>query len=164
MQAIVDSYGSVLLSALLLGHQFLALHGAENHPFHRHELLPDKTLAATGAEEALCGRVPAEAIVGHSLHFRVDGIVATLTHHSMVLHVAGLAHRLVVDHHVYLSCQDVVTVKAAEVFQVPVLIFCLGIFIAEYQLVTASTAGLLAVTVMAATVQLPVLPEVNHVN
>lgn len=31
-------------------------------------------------------------------------------------------------------------------------------------LVTASTAGLLAVTVMAATVQLPVLPEVNHVD
>lgn len=55
-------------------------------------------------------------------------------YHSMVLHVAGLAHRLVIDHHVYLSSQDVVTVKAAEVFQVPVLIFCLGIFIAEYQL------------------------------
>lgn len=31
-------------------------------------------------------------------------------------------------------------------------------------LVTAGTAGLLAVTVMAATVQLPVLPEVNHVD
>lgn len=52
----------------------------------------------------------------------------------MVLHIAGLAHRLVADHHVYLSRQDVVTVKAAEMFQVPVLILCLGIFIAEYQL------------------------------
>lgn len=80
MQAIVDRYGSALPGARLLGHQFLALHGAENHPFHRHELLPDKTLAATGAQEAFCGRVPAEAIVGHSLHFRVDGVVAALTH------------------------------------------------------------------------------------
>lgn len=31
-------------------------------------------------------------------------------------------------------------------------------------LITASTAGLLAVTVMSATVQLPILPEVNHVD
>lgn len=57
-----------------------------------------------------------------------------------------------------------VAVKAAEVLQVPILVFCLGIFIAEYQLVTASTAGLLTVTVMSATVQLPILPEVNHVD
>jgi hypothetical protein len=28
----------------------------------------------------------------------------------------------------------VVAVKAAEVLQVPILVFCLGIFIAEYQL------------------------------
>lgn len=80
MQAIVDSYGPTLLGVLLLGHQLLALHGAENHSFYGHELLPDKTLAAAGAEEALCRRVPAEAIVGHSLHFRVDGVVAALTH------------------------------------------------------------------------------------
>lgn len=57
-----------------------------------------------------------------------------IAYHGVVLHVAGLAHRLVADHHVYLSRQDVVTVKAAEVLQVPVLIFRLGIFIAEYQL------------------------------
>lgn len=31
-------------------------------------------------------------------------------------------------------------------------------------LITASTAGLLAVTVMSATVQLPILPEVDHVD
>lgn len=31
-------------------------------------------------------------------------------------------------------------------------------------LITPSTAGLLAVTVMSATVQLPILPEVNHVD
>lgn len=80
MQAIVDSYGPTLLGVLLLGHQLLALHGAENHSFYRHELLPNKTLAAAGADEALCRRVPAEAIVGHSLHFRVDGVVAALTH------------------------------------------------------------------------------------
>lgn len=52
----------------------------------------------------------------------------------MVLHVAGLAHRLVTDHHVYFACQDVVAVKAAEVLQMPILILCLGILIAEYQL------------------------------
>lgn len=163
MQATVDSYGSILLG-VHSGHHLLTLHRTENHPFHRHELLPDQALAAAGAEEALRGRVPAEVIVRHSLHFRVDGIVAPLTHHSMVLHIARLAHRLVTDHHVYFSGQDVVAVKAAEVLQMPILVFCLGILIAEYQLITASTAGLLAVTVMSATVQLPILPEVNHVD
>lgn len=80
MQATVDSYGWILLSALLLGHHLLTFHGTENHPFYRHELLPDKTLAAAGAQEAVCGCMPAEVVVGHSLHFRVDGIVASLTH------------------------------------------------------------------------------------
>lgn len=80
MQATADSYGSILLGTLLLGHHLLTLHGTENHPFHRHELLPDQTLAAAGAQEALCGRVPAKVVVRHSLHFRVDGIVAPLTH------------------------------------------------------------------------------------
>lgn len=48
MQATLDSYGSRLLGALLLGHHLLTLHGTENHPFDGHELLPDKTLAAAG--------------------------------------------------------------------------------------------------------------------
>jgi hypothetical protein len=52
----------------------------------------------------------------------------------MVLHIAGLANRLVIDHHIYFACEDVVTVKAAEVFQMPILVFCLSILIAEYQL------------------------------
>lgn len=93
MQATVDSYGSILLG-VHSGHHLLTLHRTENHPFHRHELLPDQALAAAGAEEALRGRVPAEVIVRHSLHFRVDGIVAPLTHHSMVLHIARLAQGL----------------------------------------------------------------------
>lgn len=84
-----------------LGHHLLTLHGAEDHPLHRHELLPQEALAAAGAQEALGGRVPAETVIGHPLHFRVDGIVAPLTHHSVILHVAGLAHGLVVHHHVY---------------------------------------------------------------
>lgn len=92
MQATVDSYGSILLGAPL-GHHLFTLHRTEHHSFHRHELLPNQTLAAAGAEEALRGGVPAEVIVRHSLHFRVDGIVAPLTHHSMVLHIARLAHR-----------------------------------------------------------------------
>ena len=96
--------------------------------------------------------MPGEVIVDHSLFFWVDGIVASLTHNSMVLHVAGLAHRHVTDHNIYFSCQDVVALKAAEVIQMPILVFCLGVFIAEYQLITVSTAGLLTVTVMSATV------------
>lgn len=55
-------------------------------------------------------------------------------HHGMVLEVARLAHRLVADHHVDLPSQDAVTVKAAEVFQMPVLVLCLGVLIAENQL------------------------------
>lgn len=55
-------------------------------------------------------------------------------HHSVVLHVARLAHGLVADHHVDFPSEDVVTVKAAEVFQMPVLVFCLGILIAKDQL------------------------------
>lgn len=76
----MDSYGSILLSASLLRHHLLAFHGTKDHPFYRHEPLPDKTLATAGAQEALCGCMPAEVVVGHSLHFRVDGIVASLTH------------------------------------------------------------------------------------
>lgn len=64
----------------LLRHHLLTLHGTENHPFYWHELLPDETLAAAGAQEALCGCVPAKVVIGHPLHFRVDGIVASLTH------------------------------------------------------------------------------------
>lgn len=60
--------------------------------------------------------------------------VPRASYHSMVLHIARLAHRLVTDHHVYFSGQDVVAVKAAEVLQMPILVFCLGILIAEYQL------------------------------
>lgn len=90
-----------MLGALLLGHHLLTLHGAENHPFYGHELLPNETLAAAGAQKALCGRVPAKVVIGHSLHFGINGIVASLTYLSMVLHITGFAHRLVIDHHVY---------------------------------------------------------------
>ena len=96
--------------------------------------------------------MPAQVIVHHPPLFWVDGIVASLTHYSMVLHVAVLTHRLVTDHNIQFSCQDAVAVKAAEVFQMPILIFCLRVFIAEYHLITASTTGLLTVTVMSATV------------
>lgn len=90
-----------MLGALLLRHHLLTLHRAENHPFYWHELLPNETPAAAGTQKALRGRVPAEVVVGHPLHFGVDGVVASLTYHSMVLHITGFAHRLVIDHHVY---------------------------------------------------------------
>ena len=80
MQTTLDSQGSILLGALLLGHHLLTLHGAENHPFYGHELLPNETLAAAGAQKALCGRVPAKVVIGHSLHFGINGIVASLTY------------------------------------------------------------------------------------
>jgi hypothetical protein len=79
MQAALDSYGSMLCGTLL-GHHLLTLHWTENHPFHRHELLPNKTFAAAGAQEALCGRMPAEVVVAHSLHFWINCIVASLTY------------------------------------------------------------------------------------
>lgn len=84
MQTTLDSCGSILLDALLLIHHLLTLHGTENHPLHRHELLPNETLAAAGAQEALGGRMPAEIVVGHSLHFGINGIVASLTHLLMI--------------------------------------------------------------------------------
>ena len=56
------------------------------------------------------------------------------THHSMALHVAGLADRLVVLHDVGLPGQHAVTVKAAEVLQVPVLSLRLCVLITEDEL------------------------------
>lgn len=54
----------------------------------------------------------------------------------MVLHVAGLTHRLVLLHHVRLSGEDAIAVEAAEVLQVPVLTLGLSVFITEDQLWT----------------------------
>lgn len=55
-------------------------------------------------------------------------------HHSVVLHVAGGAHGLVVLHDVRLPGEDTVTVKAAEVLQMPVLILGLRVLVTEDQL------------------------------
>lgn len=54
------------------------------------------------------------------------------SYRSMVLHVAWFTDWLVIHHYVDFSSQNAVTVKTAEVFQMPVLTFCLSIFIAEY--------------------------------
>lgn len=56
------------------------------------------------------------------------------THHSVVLHVAGPADGFVIFHHIRFSSQDGVTVKAAEMLQVPVLSLRLGVLITEDQL------------------------------
>lgn len=82
----------------------------------------------------------------------------------MVLHVAGLADRFVVLHDVRFSSQDTITVKTAEVFQMPVLTLRLSVLITEDQLITPGTPWLLAVSVVASTVQFTLFPEVDHVH
>lgn len=52
----------------------------------------------------------------------------------MVLHVARCADRFVVLHDVDFSSQNTVTVKAAEVLQVPVLPLGLSVFVTEDEL------------------------------
>lgn len=52
----------------------------------------------------------------------------------MVLHIAWFADGLLVDHDVDLTSQDAVTIKAAEVLQMPALTFCLGVLIVENKL------------------------------
>lgn len=82
----------------------------------------------------------------------------------MALHIAGLADGLVILHDICLSGQDAITVKAAEVFQVPVLSLRLCVLITEDQLITASTARLLAISVVAPAEKLVFLPEVDHIH
>lgn len=55
-------------------------------------------------------------------------------HHGMVLHVAWLAHRLVLLHDVGFPRQHAVAVEAAEMLQVPVLALGLRVLQAEDQL------------------------------
>lgn len=57
----------------------------------------------------------------------------------MVLHVAGFANRLVVLHDVGLSSQHTVTVKTAEVLQVPIMALGLSVLITEDELETTHT-------------------------
>lgn len=52
----------------------------------------------------------------------------------MVLHIARLADGLFVDRDIDLPSQDTVAIKAAEVFQVPAVTFCLGVLVAEDKL------------------------------
>lgn len=57
-----------------------------------------------------------------------------VSHHSVVLHVAGFANRLLVLHDIRLPSEDAVTVEAAEVLQMPVLALGLRVLIAKDQL------------------------------
>lgn len=145
-------------------HFLLAFDRAEHHSFNWHELLTNQALAATWAQETFFRGMPMESTVAHTLSFRVNSIVTALACHCMVLHIARLAHWLVIHHHINFPSQDTITIKATKMLQVPVLSFCLSVFIAENQLITASTAWLLTVTVMATTVKLPFFPEVDHIN
>lgn len=60
-------------------------------------------------------------------------------YHSVVLHVAGCANRLPVLHDVGLSSQHTVTVKTAEVLQVPIVSLSLGVLVTEDELETTHT-------------------------
>lgn len=60
-------------------------------------------------------------------------------YHSVVLHVAGFANRLLILHDVGLSSQHTVTVKTAEVLQVPIVALSLGVLIIEDELETTHT-------------------------
>lgn len=60
----------------------------------------------------------------------------SVAHHSIVLHVAGLADRFVIFHHVRLSSKDAIALKTAEVLQMPVLVLSLGVLITKDQLWT----------------------------
>lgn len=143
---------------------FLALHRAEEEGLHRHEALAHQALGAAGALEAVGGGVPVVVAVGNPLVLGFDRFLTGGAHCSVVLHVARFADGLVVLHDVRLSSQDAVTVEAAEVLQVPVLSLSLSVLVTEDQLIAACTSWLLAVSVMASTVQLPFLPEVDHVH
>lgn len=123
----------------------------------------------------------------------------SLSHHSVVLHVAGFADRFIFLHDIRLSSKDAVALETAEVLQMPVLALSLSVLVTEDQLqtesienvnrvvpptsqlqirawlqfhflnifshlVTSSTTRLLAVSVVASTVQLAFLPEVDHVH
>ena len=59
-----------------------------------------------------------------------------VSHHSVVLHVAGPADRLFILHHIRLTGEDAVTVETAEVLQMPVLFLSLSVLITEDQLWT----------------------------
>lgn len=59
----------------------------------------------------------------------------------MVLHVAGLADRLVLFHDVRLSSKNAIAVKTAEVLQVPVLALSLSVLITKDKLQKNATKG-----------------------
>lgn len=162
-QVVVEKMEGVVLAPLSHGF-LLALRGAEEEGLHCHEALADQALGAAGALEALRLGVPVVIAVGNPLGLRLHRNLAGRAFHSVALHVARLADRLVLLHDVSLSGEDAVTFKTAEVLQMPVLALSLSVLITEDQLITASTARLLAVSIVASTVQLALLPEVDHVH
>lgn len=52
----------------------------------------------------------------------------------MILHITGFADGLFINHDVDFSSQDTVTIKAAEMLQMPVLTFSLCVLIVENKL------------------------------
>lgn len=161
----LSTFSKIILDVPSGGHDLLlALHGAQQHALHAHEALAHKALGAAGALEALGFGVPVVLSVRHTLSLRLDGVLTGRTTHSVVLHVAGFANRLLILHDVGFSSQHTVTVKTAEVLQVPIVALSLGVLIIEDELIASRTSRLLAVSIMAATVQLTLLPEIDHVH
>uniref|UniRef100_A0A2D4IK30 Uncharacterized protein n=1 Tax=Micrurus lemniscatus lemniscatus TaxID=129467 RepID=A0A2D4IK30_MICLE len=107
--------------------------------------------------------MPVEVVVTHTLNFRVNSIVAALADHSMILHITGFADGLFINHDVDLSSQDTVAIKAAEMLQMPVLTFSFCVLIVENKLITTSTARFFTVTVVSATIEFSIFPEIDHI-
>lgn len=59
-----------------------------------------------------------------------------MSHHSVGLHVAGLADRFFILHDIRLSGKYAVTVETAEVLQMPVLALSQSVLVTEDQLRT----------------------------
>ncbi|KAG8142883.1 hypothetical protein E2320_006067 [Naja naja] len=68
----------------------------------------------------------------------------------MILHITGFADGLFINHDVDFSSQDTVAIKAAEMLQMPVLTF-------------SFTARFFTVTVVSATIEFSIFPEIDHI-
>lgn len=82
----------------------------------------------------LCTKASSKQILKFLLFKQTETLRKSLSYHSVVPHVAWLADRLVILHDIRLSSKDAITLKAAEVLQMPVLTLSLSVLITEDQL------------------------------
>lgn len=115
------------------------------------ELLVHQRDAALGAEET--GLVPMLVFVRQVLRVDTDGLVALLASISEDTLVALDAVRVFVTEYIALPGEGFVTLPAAEVAAVPVLVHRLGVFATENKLVTGMTPRLQPFRIMSNAVQ-----------